>query len=637
MLNGRLYRAAAVPLVVVVAVLALSPTNRPAALSPALAPVAFDGAWTSQELAALAREFPERAPGSRGDDLLAGRIAQTIQALGGSGGGFRVGMHRFDGRTNDGQRSLVTVVAQRAGSTSASPVVVVAHRDAGSTGAEAELSASAALLELARVFTNQQTRRTIVLVSTSGGSGGDAGAQQVAGLLRSGQTPWGGGAATAPAPEGAEREGGPSGEALGQTGGAGAAAASRPVDAVLVLGDLASQALRQPLVLPYSSGLGEAPPQLVDTASNAIQGQALLKPGGPDIADQLAHLSLPVTLGEEGVFNAQDLPSIMIQASGETGPSSREPVSSGRMEGLGNAVLGTIDALDAGPDIASGPQAVLLVAHKVIPGWAVRLLVAALLFPALLVTIDAVARARRQRQRLRPALAFVLACALPFGVCMVFLAALDGLGLLGATPGLQAAGGATAVHGFTVAAIVLTILLFALAWLYWPRVLRSLGVADQAGTAAAGVCLLAVLDATALVLWLANPFAALLLVPAAHLWMLVAAPELRPRRRWVGMAIVLLGLCGPLLVAVYYAHQLSIGALGGAWALVLLPVGAHMGLGTELLWSLSLGCLVAAALAALRPRRAEPVRAEPVAITIRGPLTYAGPGSIGGTESALRR
>jgi hypothetical protein len=28
---------------------------------------------------------------------------------------------------------------------------------------------------------------------------------------------------------------------------------------------------------------------------------------------------------------------------------------------------------------------------------------------------------------------------------------------------------------------------------------------------------------------------------------------------------------------------------------------------------------------------------EPLEITIRGPLGYAGPGSLGGTESALRR
>lgn len=640
MLNGRLYRAAAVPLLVVLAVLALSLTNRPAALSPALAPVSFEGAWTSQELASLAREFPDRAPGSAGDDSLAARIAQTIKGFGGSGGGFRVSTHRFEGETNEGERTLTTVVAQRSGSTSASPIVVVAHRDAGGAGAEAELSATAALLELARALTNQQTHRTVVLVSTSGGSGGDAGAEQLGGLLQSGQAPWATGTASAPVPDGgAEREGAPASESGAPTGGGGGVtgSAGRSVDAVLVLGDLASGGLRGPLVLPYSDGLGSAPTELADTAANAIQTQALVKAGGPDLADQIAHLALPLTVGEEGVFNGDGFPSVLIQASGEVGPGARAPISAGRLEGLGNAVLGTLDALDAGPDISSGPQAVLLVSHKVIPGWAVRLFVAVLLFPALLVTIDAVARARRQRERLGRPLAFVLSCAVPFLVCMLFLAALDTLGLLGATPGLRATGGSSGVHDLGAVAIALTLALFAGAWLYWPRVVRSLGIAERPGSAVAGVSLLVVLDATVLVLWLFNPFAALLLVPAAHLWMIVASPQLRPRNRWLGLALVLLGLCGPLLVAIYYAHQLATGALGAAWALVLLPAGAHLGFGTELIWSLVLGCLAAAAMAAMQGRRVARVRARPAPITIRGPLTYAGPGSIGGTESALRR
>ena len=54
--------------------------------------------------------------------------------------------------------------------------MILAHRDASARGAEAELSGTAALLELARVFAARETQRTIVLVSTSGGSGGDAGA-----------------------------------------------------------------------------------------------------------------------------------------------------------------------------------------------------------------------------------------------------------------------------------------------------------------------------------------------------------------------------------------------------------------------------------------------------------------------------
>jgi hypothetical protein len=40
---------------------------------------------------------------------------------------------------------------------------------------------------------------------------------------------------------------------------------------------------------------------------------------------------------------------------------------------------------------------------------------------------------------------------------------------------------------------------------------------------------------------------------------------------------------------------------------------------------------------ALRKRRVHEPDAEDRPVSIRGPLSYAGPGSLGGTESALRR
>ena len=59
-------------------------------------------------------------------------------------------------------------------------LVVVAHRDAARPGSAAELSGTAALLELARVVAGGRLRRTITFVSTSGGSGGAAGARDLA-------------------------------------------------------------------------------------------------------------------------------------------------------------------------------------------------------------------------------------------------------------------------------------------------------------------------------------------------------------------------------------------------------------------------------------------------------------------------
>src|SRR5271168_1488117 len=179
MLNGRLYRVAFVPFALALAVAAFSLTARPLPLTSTLAPDAFEGAPALAELKSLATEFPNRPPGSPGDEELATKIAQTLEGLGAPGhGGFQVRTHRFQAQTIDGEKTLETVIAQRAGSSGsgATPIVILAHRDARATGAEAELSGTAALIELARVFAARETQRTIVLVSTSGASGGDAGA-----------------------------------------------------------------------------------------------------------------------------------------------------------------------------------------------------------------------------------------------------------------------------------------------------------------------------------------------------------------------------------------------------------------------------------------------------------------------------
>ena len=65
----------------------------------------------------------------------------------------------------------------------------------------------------------------------------------------------------------------------------------------------------------------------------------------------------------------------------------------------------------------------------------------------------------------------------------------------------------------------------------------------------------------------------------------------------------------------------------------------HVGLAGALLWSVAFGCVAAAAMLAIGGlvQPADVQALERVEVTIRGPRSYAGPGSLGGTESALRR
>jgi hypothetical protein len=638
MFNGRIYRAATLPVLAAFAVAALSLVDRPAPLSSAPAPELFDGGWAMQELSTLSREFPQRQPGSRADDQLARRVAQLIGEFGGqAGGGFRVSVRRFRGQTLDGSRSLSTVIAARAGTTSRSAIVVLAHRDAAAAGSEAALSGTAVLLGLARALANHESNRTIVLVSTSGGSGGDAGASNFATLVQSGHVPWLTGSGSPPATAGAE-SGGEAGAENGPSGEAGASSesgAGRPIDGALVLGDLASEGAGTPVVLPYSSDLGAAPTQLAETAAAAIRQQLGIPASSPSLVDQLAHLAVPLTVGEQGALNAAGVPAVLMQASAERGPSRSAPVSAARLEALGSAALSSVEALDAAPDISSGSQADLVLSRMVIPGGTIRLVVGALLLPALLVVVDALARVRRRREAVGRWIGLTLACGVPFLVAVAIVGAMGALGLAGPTPGPMASPGATHVGVPALATLALAILVLAACWLYWSKLVGALGVATRPYPPAAGVALLAVLDIVAVLTWLVNPFAALLLVPAVHLWMLLAAPNLRPSRGWIRLALVLLGVCAPALIVVYYLQQLSGGIAGSLWSVLLLAAGDHIGAGTVVLWSASLGCLVAVSMLA-REGRAVARRSEQLrAIAVPGALTYATPGSLAGTETAL--
>jgi hypothetical protein len=612
MLNGRLYRAAFVPFLFVLAVAAFSLHGRPTPLTSTLAPDAFEGAPAFAELQSMAARYPQRRPGSVGDDELAAHVQRTLEGLGGTaGGGFSVHSLRFQAQTIDGDRTLTNVIAQRPGSISSPPILIVAHRDAAARGAQAELSGTAALLELARVFAARETKRTIILASTSGGSGGSAGASELMSEL---QTL---GASTA-----------------GGVGG--------PPDAAIVLGDVAGTNTDRPLVVPFSDGLGSAPIQLQRTVEAAISHEVIDNPGSPSALAQLAHLVFPMALGEQAVLGAAGVPSVSIQSSGERGPAQRERVSVERLEGFGRAALSAVDALDVAPDVSRAMQTGLLLAHKTMPMWVLRLLVLALLLPPLVAAVDGLARARRRRLPTGRWMLWTLSCALPFFSCALLAYLLGWLGILRATPFGPVLSSALPFAGEAVTAVVAIALTFALTWLLWGVLVRRLGWRSRPSVEVTGLAMVLVALVVTLLAWIANPLTALLAIPALHLWLLLATPDAlalgRRSRRLASLALVALGVAPVVLLVVFYAHQFGLDAGAVAWTGVLLAAGGYVGLLGAILWSVALGCVAVAAMLALTsiPDTPDPLTGERIEVTIRGPMTYAGPGSLGGTESALR-
>jgi Peptidase family M28 len=583
-LNPRIYRAALLPILFALALAGFSLTDQPGAMTTTLAPDAFDGAAAFRDLGQLAAAAPLRRPGSAGDRLVAARVAGVLRS-----NGFHVELRNRSGQTADGARDLQTVIGERAGF-SDRRIVVLAHRDALGRGAQAELSGTAALMQLARVLGGRTLGRTLVLASTSGGSAGAAGAAQLAQELGPGQT-----------------------------------------DAVIVLGDLAGADTRRPVVVPWSGATSVAALALRRTVDAAVAGETGVRPGGDLVTVQAARLAFPLTLGEQGPFNASGSPAVLLSASGERPPPAAEPVSAERLTAFGRAALRSLTALDGGHALPGAAPYVLL-ERKVLPAWPVRLLALALILPVLLAAVDAFARVRRRRERVGMWLRWVAASAMPFLLAALVAIGLFRTGLLDAAPPAAVPAAAVALNG---AALFGVLVVLVLGWIgLRPLVLRAAGVRGNAAGPGAATAAMLALCAAALAVWAANPYAALLLVPALHLWLFAVAPELRARRPFA-LLMVALGFAPPLFVAWVYAGQFGLDPLQLAWMGLLLVAGGGISLLAVLIWSIVLGCAAAVTAVVVRAPRAEAEAAPP--ITVRGPATYAGPGSLGGTESALHR
>ena len=412
MLDVRIYRTGLAVAALALVVLAFSLTNQQGPRSASLAPQVFNGSNVSSTMASIAAHDPVRPPGSYGDNALAAQVATSFRA-----NGFGVSDGTFSGRTVDGTKTLENVVASRPGMASGS-IVIVAHRDARGSPALAGLSGTATLMELARDLSGETLNHTIVLASTSG-SDGTAGAIQLASTV------------------------------------------AGPIDAVIVLGDLASAHPHQPIVIPWSTRPLVAPPVLRNTLAAEIAAQSTLSVASTSIGGQFAHLAFPLTVSEQAPFGARGVPAVELSMSGETGPTDSGAdariAGTPQLTGLGRAVLATVSALDSGPAV-DAPSAYLLLDGKVVPGWAISLFVLTLLVPVALTSIDALARARRRGHLIGRSLALVVAAAVPFALAVGVVLAARMLGVISAAPPGPLAPGAIPLTGSGIAVLVVAAL-----------------------------------------------------------------------------------------------------------------------------------------------------------------------------------
>ena len=347
MINHRLYRAAFAPALATVVVLLFSLQGRPAPLPTVVAPAEFD----QQAAARLDRQIvdsaPVRTPGSEGDAAIADLVAKRF-------GSVREGQvaeqqfdHSFDGEDVELRNLILTLPGE-----SARSVVVLAARDSAiGPGAASSAAATATLLELVDKLRTSRHTKTLVFVSTDGGSDGAAGAREFAERYP-------------------DRD---------------------LIDGAVVLWQPGSATPREPSLLDASAGSQSPSAQLVRTAERALTEQAGREPQLQGLFGELARLALPSGLSEQAVLIDHGIDAIGLSSAGEAPlpPADDQPddLSAGTLGDLGRAALLLVATLDAAAEPPEhGPATYLNLAGNLVPGWALGLLALTLLLPPALTS-----------------------------------------------------------------------------------------------------------------------------------------------------------------------------------------------------------------------------------------------------------
>jgi hypothetical protein len=590
-IEPRIYRAAFLPAVLAVLLVAFAFQSRPPALEQGLpGDVVFDAEAAStqaRELAAMARD---RRPGAEGNRAVADLMQRALRTR-----QFATQVDRWD--DEDGT-ALVNVIGTRAGA-SRRQLLVIAGRDAASIpelgGSAAD---TAALMELARVLQGRAPRKTVVIASVDGTTRGDAGVRRLVDKLENPEL----------------------------------------IDAAIVIDELGVRRSRGPLIVSWSNDHTRGNLGLERTAQASLRQELGSASSMEGFLAQVPRLALPIGLGGQGVLLEHGIDALRLSGSGELDAGPSAELNQERYGQLGRSVLRLFSALDAGGTPEHGPPSYLTASTKVLPGWAIVLLAGTLLLPPLVASVDAFARARRQREEVARWFGWLGAGVAAFVAAYVVAELYVLTGAVPDPPPAPLQPDTVHVDSAASGGLALCLLVAALAWFFGQRLVGDrLGLMERPG-AGAGVAIALSLTLVGAAVWLLNPYAGLVLIPAVHAWTLAA---LAPLRRAPALALIAFGLVPLALVAAFYAVRFGLGPLEGAWYAFLLVTGHQTGLAATLL-ACALAALFVALLTLAVARRDLPApRAKGQGGLPRqrvfGPGGYAGPGALGGTPSGTRR
>ena len=581
--SGRLYRGTWL-LVGIPLLAAAFSVHRPAPLptpQPTL-PASFDRFGAVELASELARLYPDRVPGTAGAAGAAEWVREQLSPY-----GLKVVSDRFRANVPGvGERTLENQLVTVPGR-SPDEIVVMSHRDDDGSGPGANNNASgiAALIQLARSYGSSigaravSPQHTLVFVATDGGAFGALGARRFAESHR-----------------------------------------GRVIAAI----DLAALAgSGPPRIVLAGTEPRLASPGFVETAAQRVLEQAGSRPAHAGALAQLVDLAFPYTLHEQGPLLAHGIPALTLTSGGERPPSAfvdrPDRLDGLRLAQLGGSAQQLLRWLDFGAELAPGTARYIYFGPRVLPGWAIELVLLAALLPFLLVAVDLFARCRRRHIPLAPALRSYRS---RVGFWLWVMVIFELFALAGVWPGAPAVPlppESAPATDWPVGGLLGLAVLAGLGWLVTrarlvPRRPAS-ATEELAGTTAA----LLALAVVALLVVATNPFALVFLIPSLHAWLWL--PHVRTQSVWTRVAVLASGFLGPLLLGASLALRYHLG-LDAPWYLAELTAVGYVKLPAIVIaagWLAAAGQMTALAIGRYAPypsARDRPPRG-PVRETVR--------------------
>jgi Peptidase family M28 len=516
--NARLYRATWLLVALPLLLLAFSVGRPPALRSPHL-PAAFDKAQAASMATDLATSYPDRRPGTPGARGAAAWFRRQLEPY-----GFHVHTDPFTATIAGRRTTLVNLVTEKRGIGLSPPeIIVMAHRDdsGAGNGVNDNASGTAALIELARSYAPTAAAQrlsvpnTLVFLSTDGAATGTQAAEHFA----------------------AEQQG------------------HARILGVVNLDSIGGPG-RPRLVFGGNTSRSPAP-GLVETLRAALAQRGNGEPSRPSGLQQLVSLGFPFDPYEQAPFVRRGIPAVTVTTAGARRPDGQRQGATldvAHLGAVGLAAQKTVDALEQGISLAQGPASYVFLGQRLVRGWAIEIVLVAMLLPFLAAAVDLFARCRRRRIRIAPALR-------SYRSRLGFWAWVGAVFLVFRAIGLWGSGGGQAPPldsvSWPAGALVALALLAGAGWLVArSRLLPRRPIRPEERLAGHSGALLA-LGVVGLLVAATNPFALIFVLPSLHIWLWL--PQVQTRHPGARAAVFLAGLLGPAYLVWTFATHYGLG------------------------------------------------------------------------------